>query len=67
LTTEPAETTEVKVVIDPDYKKDLRKRTLKKIGMFLMAVLVFGISCLGAMDSPDFVEPDPYEKPSEDK
>ena len=58
---------EQEIVIHPDYKKKLLKQTLKKIGLFIVAVLVFGISCVGAMDSPDFLPPDPYAKPEDAK
>lgn len=60
-------TPEPEIVIDPDYKRRLRDRTIKKITLFIMAVLVFGISCFGAMDSPDFLPPDPYAKPEDGK
>jgi hypothetical protein len=55
------------VQLDPDHRKKLLQRTLKKIGLLVLAALVAGMSCFGAMDSPDFLEPDIHQPPQEDR
>jgi hypothetical protein len=51
--------------MDVFLEKLARKRAIKKVLVLISALLVGGISCFGAMDSPDFLPPDPHAAPSE--